>query len=826
MPCICMAPPCKCKYRPGLRWRRALRWDLLGFWVLLLGTACWPIVAGADDSFLDNETAPTSAPTSAPTLPQEPTPTPTAAPTAVPTVEGPDLTPALAATPECAPQIMDALNANNSAEFTRWNVIGVDINCRVGKEFLLQRALRLGLGDIAYEAAMPLRPGYLGLEVLDLTGKGMTPLLLACVQGYAGVVKKLLQLNATVSARDAGGRTVMHLGAPYTDVVTELLPYLEGGDVERLLEMPDLNGDNPLCLSLRSRASGAALKIVRQAAQCCGVNFTASLVTTPNSLGWMPVHMADRPDVFEALVEYGAELDVVDPNGATACHTVARLTGTASNGAMDYVFRSSPSCTLQAVDASDRTPLHYAAEGGDIENCRWLIRRGAEMGAKDVKGMDAIDTALQAEKWQLVPAFPFRGSPLAVLVSTGRVDAIRYVVEKGIISPNGKDPENGRTALFEAAVLGHLEIVEFLVKTSDMSLQYLDDFGVSVLAVTIMAQQTRVLKYLLERGGAIPTQRLANSSSALHVAAQYSEESEAQEVIEALLEYSKGERGQFLRYKDIQGRDPLHVAATANATKALLSGGAPFRVVDMGGLGLSGFTPMHTAALYGHAAVIEVLLQRDRQSVDMKVVTPEGFASTTAPPADTEYTGSTALHLAARRSHEPALRMLLQYCINADITDAVGRRAITLADSPVIRRILQDVDHVDGRCTCDCGPYVLSPEFAVSTKWAAGCSASIRCRWSANGATSGDTEALSCKPYRPPVQAGDPAGAAVQADDSMEQFYDEPGSWTPATPRTLSCPRGASSVSKASATSTSLSFAMVAVSGFYTSTTKRMECRV
>lgn len=92
---------------------------------------------------------------------------------------------------------------------------------------------------------------------------------------------------------------------------------------------------------------------------------------------------------------------------------------------------------------------------------------------------------------------------------------------------------------------------------------------------------------------------------------------------------------------DELGITPLHLAALhghADAVRSLLAAGAGLAV---DALSAEGFSPLHNAALNGHAEVVRALLSA-------------GASASQAHPC-----GPTALHLAARGGHAAAVELLL-----------------------------------------------------------------------------------------------------------------------------------------------------------------------
>lgn len=96
-------------------------------------------------------------------------------------------------------------------------------------------------------------------------------------------------------------------------------------------------------------------------------------------------------DLVELLVEKSADVNHRLPSGATALHYMAN-SSTFSATAVDKLlkFGADPNIAEQHNGA---TPLHYAADSGDLETCRALVRHGADASIKDYGGYDAVGYA-------------------------------------------------------------------------------------------------------------------------------------------------------------------------------------------------------------------------------------------------------------------------------------------------------------------------------------------------------------------------------------------------------------------------------------------------
>ena len=96
-------------------------------------------------------------------------------------------------------------------------------------------------------------------------------------------------------------------------------------------------------------------------------------------------------DIAELLYQAGADLDIRNDNDMTLLHD-ASVTGSVdvvrwlfNHGTPDNSQQPSDDMTVQVnqMDGGQRTPLHWASQGGHFETVWELLRRGADVTAKD-----------------------------------------------------------------------------------------------------------------------------------------------------------------------------------------------------------------------------------------------------------------------------------------------------------------------------------------------------------------------------------------------------------------------------------------------------------
>lgn len=632
--------------------------------------------------------------------------------------------------PLCDQRLLDTVSAGDVGEVQRLTaVLGQNVNCRASShEYLLQMTLRLSQQAMSYFIASTLPPGCPHISVRNATGA--TPLLMAADKGYCNVVGVLVGLSVDVLARDSRGNTALLLAAPYATCSALVIAQLNSTTGPGQLLARDMNGNLPLHRALIG-VPGASVQdrtavgtqIYRAAMALASEPDILAMVDAANNAGDRPSHLTGDLTLLVGFRTYGAHmgLDVRNSAGATPLHSVAAVSGSAASGAMALVAAAANVkvpvavsrllvASSESVDVTDnllRTPLHYAARGGDPGNCQWLIKAGADTGFKDASGATPLAYGLSFGQRQLVTAFAGTagGAPLDAVVVAGRFDLLQQLVLQP--GPGGfpaaqLDNTTGRSGIYRAAELGRLDMLGFFI-SQGVNLTHLDLSGLTVLAAAAAAAQDASMRLLLQRG-APPDQRLRNDSTALMIAAA----SGCGPCIEVLVA-----AGADVNAVDLRGLTALHRCTSGPAAEALLRLGAAS--IPTPGLGL---LPVHTTAYAGQAEALKVILA-------WRTGGGGAAGATTA-------TGETPLHLAAGGGSLEAARVLLTWCADVHAVNADGRTPDEYATKQELATLLREGSMMEGSCTCDCGPYTPGPLYFASG-WAPGCTAAVQCLLGAGG---------------------------------------------------------------------------------------------
>jgi ankyrin repeat protein len=224
------------------------------------------------------------------------------------------------------------------------------------------------------------------------------------------------------------------------------------------------------------------------------------------------------------------------------------------------------------------SPLHWAALKGNEAIAALLLAEGADVDLRNREGETPFQVAQRGRKPEVTRLLtPTTGYPAFIeAVKRGDLGTVQRLVAEQPALVNEKDSSYGATALHWAALRGQLGVAQLLL-ASGASPQARNKDGETPLQVAERAKKPEVAQ-LLRGGGAASAPIRAGSG----------------ELIEAV------KRGDLPRVRELLAADPALLGA---------------KDASYGG------TPLHWAALRGHAAIVQFLLA---QGADTKARNGDG----------------------------------------------------------------------------------------------------------------------------------------------------------------------------------------------------------
>ncbi|XP_063923745.1 uncharacterized protein LOC135137902 [Zophobas morio] len=303
-----------------------------------------------------------------------------------------------------------------------------------------------------------------GAEINHGDDDGRTPLHASSENGHQKTVHSLVKSGAKINCCDNHGRTPLH--AASTQGHEKIVAYLvkSGAEVNR----PDNDGRTPLHASSENGHLKTTLYLLNSNAK---INF-------PDNDGSTPLHSASENGhlkIVELLLKFGAEIDRADNDGWTPLYAAAY------NG-----YKKTVECLVRSgaeINRADcgRSPLYAACEKGHGKTVEYLVRSGAEFDRASTYGC----------------------TPLFGAAANGHAGIVRFLVELGA-GINCAD-DGGRTPLYAAAENGRRNVVEYLVECG-AEVNRADNYGWTPRRAASFRKHTEIEVFLESRGARVSLQ--------------------------------------------------------------------------------------------------------------------------------------------------------------------------------------------------------------------------------------------------------------------------------------------------------------------------------
>eukprot|EP00698_Gefionella_okellyi_P010248 TRINITY_DN2648_c0_g1_i1.p1 TRINITY_DN2648_c0_g1~~TRINITY_DN2648_c0_g1_i1.p1 ORF type:complete len:671 (+),score=124.07 TRINITY_DN2648_c0_g1_i1:99-2015(+) len=334
--------------------------------------------------------------------------------------------------------------------------------------------------------------------------------------------------------------------------------------------------------------------------------------------GFAPLHLAAKAghrDVVVLLIQCTVDVSMTDDNGWTALHHAAR-----HNQEQCCAILLQNGAPVDAVESAVKcTALAYAARFGFDAVCRLLLEHDATVDTFTIDGL----------------------TPLFQAAVNGHANVCETLLKNGA-DVNVTCGELQLTPLYAAAQDGHVQCCEVLLDHG-ASPNVRSGATESPLLITACSlQHTQICTLLIDRGADV-NMVMSDGTSPLFVAAQ-----NGMRLVVMLLLQRGADVNAFVVESS---HSPLHIAAQQGHNEvvdALLKSGASADVVDS-----NGETPLWSAACYGYHEVVEILIAA---GANLNAANNDGL---------------TPLHAAAKNQHIVVCRRLL--AAGAVITEALQK---------------------------------------------------------------------------------------------------------------------------------------------------------
>ena len=312
------------------------------------------------------------------------------------------------------------------------------------------------------------------------------------------------------------------------------------------------------------------------------------------------------------------------------------LFASAVNGdksSLDRILSSNWIGSLDVVDKFGRTALMYSCLGDYSECAELLIKCGADINMKDLLGRTPLLWAAHKGNFSCLKLLLSHGADWKEKDNEGQTSLHLCTSHKcskcsaflfRYIPPGAVDDQdvNKRTAMHTAASFGNVDQVRLLIKKNS-------NVGIPDI----------------------------EGKTPLHCAAA-SKDPRAMECVQCILETSPS----VINWQDYEGCTALHLAVAGGNDAVVLSLIA-LESCDVNALDNMFRTPLHWAAVFGHSAIVSVLL------------------NSKADASSSDSVGATPLHYAVLNNFAETVEVFLSCAYVKDQTDNEGHSAFLWAAS-------------------------------------------------------------------------------------------------------------------------------------------------
>ena len=439
-----------------------------------------------------------------------------------------------------------------------------------------------------------------------------------------------LWLSTSVFGQNGPKVGELHKALGNNDIETVM--QLIDGDIS-LLESPNPRGSSPLCVAASKGYTEIVKYLIKKGAD----------VNKGNPFGTAPLHYAawaSDLESFNALLKAGANIKAENNNGQTP------LQFACLGGNIDIMnVCISEGTDLKATCKDGSSLIHWAATGGNLKMFKYLESKGLKYDAKDKdnsstliwacsgNGVEIVKYLVEEKHLDVNEADNLNNVPLKIAVERGRLDIVKYLLEKG--ADINHTLNDHTTWLIMAAQTNNPELIKLLIDKGANVNEY-DDFGSTPLITAAAHGNFGNVKILVENGasldpGLCKRESCTNSGqTALHSASWR---------FPYIAEYLIA-KGSDVNKKDLDGNTALHHATFCDSLKIidLLCKNK----ADVNSQNKLGQTPLIRAIMRNRPEVVSALLG---YKADLSL---------------TDVNGKTALHYAAVEGNSEILDLLLK----------------------------------------------------------------------------------------------------------------------------------------------------------------------
>jgi len=456
-----------------------------------------------------------------------------------------------------------------------------------------------------------------GANANTSTIEGFSPLILAIDRGETDIARALI-----IRGKAEVKKVAQNGASPI------LLACMRGNEeiVNLLLENKKLEIDNKLSSGVGALHLAAASG---NKAVVDGLIATKKIgVDTIDASGSTALYVAAQSgylDITKSLVKAGARFNLAANQGATPLYAA---TDRNHDEVVDFLLTLKGIAANQGVNQNKFTPLHRAIDNKNYSIMRSLIKSGKvnidlttsdEISplyrAAQANDIEAVDILIEAGA-DVNFATKKTTSALYLASLKGFTDVAKSLILSGRSEINWRREINGSSAIYEAAVNGHLEIFRMLLAqpTIDLSSIVKDKGGTPIIHLSASKGYVEITSELLATRKVDPDAADINGTTSLHLATQENHKG----VVKILLDNKAN-----VNAANIEGQTALHIAVILGHTELLRD------LVEVEGIRFDlvseGKTALDVAKKADKKEIIEILEEAEKRISMTKEVSLESI---------------------------------------------------------------------------------------------------------------------------------------------------------------------------------------------------------
>ena len=442
-----------------------------------------------------------------------------------------------------------------------------------------------------------------GTDALLKTKNGWNCLHIAAIYGHLNLCKTLIKKHDfDKDMTNNYGWTALHESAKngsyelmklFFDKGTDIL--LQTKDGENCLQIAAANGCLKLCKTLTKKHD-------------FDVNMT-------DKYGWTALHHSAKSGCYELIkffVDKGTDILLKTKNGGNCLHIAA------ANGHLNLckILITEHSFDVNMSTSGKWTALHQSAKNASYELIKLFVDKGTDVLLKTKDGENCLHIAAGNGHLELCKALTekhdfdvditdkYGWTVLHHSAKSGCYELIKFFIDKG--TDVLLKTKNGGNCLHIAAVYGHLNLCETLIKEHNFDVNMTNNYGWTVLHQSAKNGSYELIKVFIDSGTDIllPTK---DGENCLHIAAANGRLN----LCKTLTKKHDFDVGMTNNY----GWTALHLSAEAGnyeLIKLFIDKGTDILLKTT-----DGGNCLHIAAFYGHLNLCKTLIKKHNFDVDI-----------------------------------------------------------------------------------------------------------------------------------------------------------------------------------------------------------------